>query len=342
MVGRFAVACFFTLSGFLLGRPFLRAIVDGRALPSWRRFARDRFLRIYPLYAFATIVSAALAGVIPQAAVPPTALDLAAHLALVQTWFRGTALGVAPPYWTMSTDAQFYVALPCIALLLLRASSAGNTALRARRLAWALALLVAASIAWRIAFAGTAHAAMRDFALDVVTFANLPGQLVAFGGGMIAALVWIVLAPAPRRRLGAFAGLAALPPLALALDQLPRSDVATIVFNPVLAALAAALLLFAGFASPARWWNRPAIVWTERLSYAVYLFHFGVLKAIGHLTLGLSAWPYFFVTLVIGYGLSLALAFPAYLIVERPFLRWKQRLREGTADELAAARASAP
>ncbi len=342
MVGRFAVACFFTLSGFLLGRPFLRAIVEGRPLPSWRRFARDRFLRIYPLYAFATLLSAALAGIVPQAAQPPTPFDLVAHLALVQTMVHAVALGISPPYWTMSTDAEFYVALPCIAWLLLRSSRAATAASRTRRLAWSLALVVAASLAWRVAFAGAAPAAMRDFALDVVTFGNLPGELVAFGGGMLAALVWISVAPARRRRLGVVLALAALLPLALALDQLPRTDVATIVLNPVLAALAASLLLFAGLASPTRWWNLAAIRWGERLSYAVYLFHFGVLKAIGHVALGLGAWSYFAITLALGYGIALALALPAYLIVERPFLRWKQHLHDGTPDELAAARASAP
>jgi|GEM_PF-3270233 len=346
MWGGFAVACFFTLSGFLLGRPFLRAILEGRPLPSWRAFARDRFLRIYPLYAFATLVCVALAGVVPQTPRPPSPADLAAHLAFVQSWFRATALSIAPPHWTMSTDAEFYVLLPVIAYALARFSSAGaaTKAARARRLTVGLVSLVAGSLLYRVAwaFTGAVPAAMHDFAYDVVVFGNVPGMVVAFGGGMLGALVWIRSTASQRRRIGAVLAVAALVPLALALDQQPRTDFATIVVNAVLDAVAASFLLFAGLASPGRWWDRAAFRWAERLAYAVYLFHFMVLKAIDRVALPFGAWPYFAITLALGYGLSLAVALPAYLVVERPFLEWKRRLRERRPDERAAVRVSAP
>src|SRR5690242_9257170 len=41
---------FFVLSGFLLFRPFAASMVEGRPLPSIRKYARNRFLRIYPAY----------------------------------------------------------------------------------------------------------------------------------------------------------------------------------------------------------------------------------------------------------------------------------------------------
>ena len=44
------VTLFFVLSGFLLWRPFARAIASGRDLPSLRRYARNRALRILPAY----------------------------------------------------------------------------------------------------------------------------------------------------------------------------------------------------------------------------------------------------------------------------------------------------
>ena len=44
------VTLFFVLSGFLLWRPFASAVVSGRELPSLRRYARNRVLRILPAY----------------------------------------------------------------------------------------------------------------------------------------------------------------------------------------------------------------------------------------------------------------------------------------------------
>src|SRR4051794_14188475 len=41
---------FFVLSGFLLFRPFAASIVESRPLPSIKKYARNRFLRIYPAY----------------------------------------------------------------------------------------------------------------------------------------------------------------------------------------------------------------------------------------------------------------------------------------------------
>lgn len=41
---------FLVLSGFLLFRPFASSLLRGSELPSFRRYARNRVLRIYPAY----------------------------------------------------------------------------------------------------------------------------------------------------------------------------------------------------------------------------------------------------------------------------------------------------
>jgi peptidoglycan/LPS O-acetylase OafA/YrhL len=53
------VTLFFVLSGFLLWRPFARAVIDARDLPSLRRYARNRLLRILPAY-WAVLLASAL------------------------------------------------------------------------------------------------------------------------------------------------------------------------------------------------------------------------------------------------------------------------------------------
>src|SRR5215218_2704244 len=48
--GSFGVWIFFVLSGYLIGRPFVRAAIYRRPLPSISRYAMKRALRILPTY----------------------------------------------------------------------------------------------------------------------------------------------------------------------------------------------------------------------------------------------------------------------------------------------------
>jgi peptidoglycan/LPS O-acetylase OafA/YrhL len=326
MFGSFAVACFFVLSGFLLGRPFLAALRDGTSLPSFAAFARDRVLRIYPLYAFAVGLATLLAPWIPQADTPPQAFDVVTHLLLIHSFFASTALTIDPPLWTMPTDAQFYIALPFIALVIL-ALGGKTPAARVHRAVAFLALGVLASVAWRVGHIGEAEHAFADFAYRITLFNQLPGMFIAFGGGMLAALLWIVSGNRFLRRHGILAALVAVPVLLVALNQLPPGAIATVIVNDILDAVAATLVLIAGCAAPASWFASPAIVWAERLSYGVYVFHFGVLKVMVPFTSSLSAWPFIILTSVVVYAVALLVSLATYTFVEAPFLRLKIRLQ---------------
>ena len=48
--GAFGVWVFFVLSGYLIGRPFVRSAIEGGPRPSIAQFARKRTLRILPAY----------------------------------------------------------------------------------------------------------------------------------------------------------------------------------------------------------------------------------------------------------------------------------------------------
>ena len=52
------VQVFFVISGFVIARPFVVAVLDGRRCPSFRRYAGRRFIRIFPAYWFALIGAA--------------------------------------------------------------------------------------------------------------------------------------------------------------------------------------------------------------------------------------------------------------------------------------------
>src|SRR4051794_12159761 len=64
------VPMFFVLSGFLLWRPLAASVIEGRQLPSVRRYARNRVLRILPAYWVVLLVSAL---VLESARVTPAA-----------------------------------------------------------------------------------------------------------------------------------------------------------------------------------------------------------------------------------------------------------------------------
>ncbi len=58
--GYSGVHLFFVLSGYLISRPFWARLVNGQPLPSWRRYAARRFVRIYPTYFVALFVFVAM------------------------------------------------------------------------------------------------------------------------------------------------------------------------------------------------------------------------------------------------------------------------------------------
>ncbi|MFN8544708.1 MAG: acyltransferase family protein [Candidatus Binatia bacterium] len=112
--GHTGVSLFFLLSGFLLTLPLLRGAQSGRP-PQWRRFFERRALRILPLYYVAVVVSAVAAastlGEILRGV--PYLFFLNAFPRLATPLWPYSAV-----WWSLATEAQFYVLLPLVASLL--------------------------------------------------------------------------------------------------------------------------------------------------------------------------------------------------------------------------------
>jgi peptidoglycan/LPS O-acetylase OafA/YrhL len=114
-LGIWGVNCFFLLSGYLLGRPYIAMLLDPkRKMPSIKLFYLRRFLRIYPLYAVGIILSIAAGYLVDRSL--PSAFDVTAHLLMLHTLTEATATSINGPMWTMSVDAEFYLVLPLCAL----------------------------------------------------------------------------------------------------------------------------------------------------------------------------------------------------------------------------------
>jgi peptidoglycan/LPS O-acetylase OafA/YrhL len=329
MLGAYGVACFFALSGFLLARPYIASLLTGAPLPSWRLFARDRFLRIYPLYAFLVVAMTACSAWLGVPGEHRAGLvDALAHLIFVFPYFRSTALTVDPPMWTMATDVQFYVALPLVMAL------CAFVAWRVRSPKAVIAAIIVAAIVasqvWRVSHVGAAQAAFADFGVRERIFLMLPGMFTAFGGGVLGALAWQSTSARFRRSSGVVALIGAVAFSWAALQPWPTGIVPYIIWNDVMAGIAASLLLFGGcaiFRSPMI--ENPVVRWAERLSYAVYLVHFFVLQNVERYIGLYSGYRFFLSLALIGYIASLAIALPLYWFVERPFLDMKTRLKRG-------------
>jgi peptidoglycan/LPS O-acetylase OafA/YrhL len=120
------VTLFFTLSGFLLYRPFAGALLRGQRRPSFAAYLWNRTLRILPAYWFILLIAAlALRAVFVRES--PFDLDtagflqhprmLVANLFLIQNYHPVTYFTGIGPAWSVAIEVVFYVALPLLVLL---------------------------------------------------------------------------------------------------------------------------------------------------------------------------------------------------------------------------------
>ena len=116
------VAVFFVISGFLLFRPFARALLDDQKLPSLRTYFRNRALRILPAY-WAILL---LVTLFFQRGLLDRPLQLLANFTFLQnyvpsyvpTWGHG--YGIAPA-WSLCVEVVFYLVLPLLVVIAMRA-----------------------------------------------------------------------------------------------------------------------------------------------------------------------------------------------------------------------------
>lgn len=112
--GRTGVVLFFVLSGFLLFRPYAKALLFQERWPSIRTFYLRRIFRIWPAY-YATLILMIL--LFERQYLQP---DHWKQLALFLTFFMDSSSKtwqqLNGPFWTLAIEWQFYMVLPLIAL----------------------------------------------------------------------------------------------------------------------------------------------------------------------------------------------------------------------------------
>jgi peptidoglycan/LPS O-acetylase OafA/YrhL len=327
------VTLFFVLSGFLLYRPVVHAVLEGTSTPPVLAYLRNRALRILPAYWFVLLLSAFLlqsavslvTGTGLVAGRHTDAHVLGADLLLVQTYRPSTIWTGILPTWSLTVEV--------LALL------AGRLA-RSRRALWPA--LVPVAILLLVGFVGKTLVAVLSNGPERTQAANwhavldrsllTHADLFAFGmGAAFLFVLWERRPDGPPRfiagsavgRLLAYAGI---PTFVLGFYFVPPY-----LYDSLVALLSAVLLL--RLLSPhrrnktkSRLTRRWPIAW-GRLSYGVFLWNYPVLTFLrlhGLLASGHRA-PDFLLNLITATLVVGALSFLTYRFVEVPALKLKRR-----------------
>lgn len=311
--GATGVSLFFVISGFCLA---LKPLRQGVPSIDVRRYALDRFGRVYPAYFIAVLFSwlvAVLRGIdIPIAEVGVWLLFL--H-GFIQAWH----LTLNGALWSMSTEAQFYVAFPLVFAAFARS--------RAVVFLTAVVLGVLGFRLLAMALPG-ADTVIGGLTTKAFLMNTLPGRLLEFGLGIALAGAWVTDRQAVARWCRWL-----LVPGAL-FGGWAR------VYGPAWLPEPALGLLYMVLLGLAVTWRTQldennTLVGFGRASYSFFLLHLPIISLFADNVSWLqrlSPYSRFFALLVMAFFATLPLSLLLYRYVELPV--WL-RFRQGNAGEAA-------
>ena len=339
---------FFVLSGFLLFRPFAVSILQGRELPSFRRYARNRVLRIYPAYLVIFCVTSFIMGCVYLVGSThgfgsdnigriTDPAKFIANALLLHMFIPQFVMSGLPVAWSLTAEITFYVAVPIMALVAAVLVRRGVPKMLA--LTTAPTVLIAIGLGtsfWgHVAAENLDHGQLIDFAFGqtwtAVLLRSFLGQADLFGYGIAAALVVVVLDDIGVKNVP---GRAKLLLLIAAGVSLLIGAAGTMPYLSNFAGVASALLLLAVVLPSSRddGANRLAALleWTPirfvgLISYSIYLWHLPIIfwLMMRQLTVGSSALALAF-NVVLVLGVVLPLSALTYFAVERPAMMLKR------------------
>lgn len=339
---------FFVLSGFLLYRPFVAAIVQGRQLPSIRRYAYNRLLRIYPVYIVIFVVTGLFVGSVyihgsTHGLGPDNVgrltdpLQIAANALLVQMFVPQYIMSGLPVSWSLTAEITFYLVLPLVALLALWRIRQGSRKTRA---------LVCGPVAMVIAGLGITlwanDAASRMSPVEAANFGfgqsgsavllrSFLAQADLFAYGMLAAVAVVMLHERGLQRVRTWVKATLV--LGAMLMVLLSLEFARPILSNVSGAAAALVLVAVVLPSSRRNdLNRAARVlewlpfrFTGVISYSIYLWHLPIIFWLitHHQTAGQNTGSLPLTGLLV-LAITLPLSILSYYLVERPVMKLKK------------------
>ena len=324
--GWVGVDLFFVLSGFLLTTHLMGSMA--RAQPGlYRRYFLARIRRVVPAYwaQLAILVGVAL---VVTGSMPAWIRYVPLHLPMLHFVSESASWAINGVYWTLPIEFGFYLCLPFIVRMLVRAERSPGSA------RWVtLALLCAGALALTWTYRYFAWRAFAASPTNTIVWAvsQLPGSLDVFMAGVAAAAVlrWRRLRPGESTRTLstalAVAGLGGVIAMIYWVDAIYlefwRGHLALFVWHSINAAFAA--LLVAGIAlggglTRVLFENRVA-VWLGTISYSTYLWHYPILQWLkpwlDAAKVGLAGY------LAIAIALTTVVAAISYYAIEKPFLK---------------------
>ena len=274
--GGLGVDIFFVLSGYLITAIlFAEFAVNGRI--DLKKFYARRALRILPAVMLLLLVLNVFAAITQSRGQAETLRwDSLGALFYIANWLRafGRDLGILGHLWSLSIEEQFYLLWPItLAFLLSRKLSANQILL-------VIGCLVVAVNLDRISLYRGIESFNRIYnGLDTRADALLLGcALALFSDKIATSSVWQALGLIGAMFVGYVLFLAYPVPANL---QVPFG----LTIGGTLFALGTAFFLAAIHANPrailVRWLALPPLVWTGRISYGLYLWHFPVFTVVG-------------------------------------------------------------
>jgi peptidoglycan/LPS O-acetylase OafA/YrhL len=343
---------FFVLSGFLLFRPFASAMITQARAPSIRAYARNRVLRIYPVYIVIFLVVALALGAAYTSSIPrgesaesagqtvgrmSDPLDILTNLLMVHTLVPSSIKTGIGPSWSLTVELVFYVVMPILAALAYRLCRGQALPARVALAAAPAVVLLATGMLGSLQVRRfTGAAAPEDqfwlgwgdnwhavFARSFLVHADL------FAFGMLAAVVVVLV----ERGVIAGRGLAATKAVAavglvagvLAARRLPLVDTWWALGCGALLLLVVLPTRHGGHSWSSRVLESLPLRYTGLVSYSLYLWHVPVIWLLDQHGFTAAATPTGFVlNIVLVFAVSMVLASATYWLVERPALTAKR------------------
>jgi peptidoglycan/LPS O-acetylase OafA/YrhL len=346
------VTLFFTLSGFLLFRPFAAAIARSRPLPSFRAYLRNRALRILPAYWVILAVTSLVLGVaaIRDKSGALSTGRLSDPFKLIETALfvngyrpRTLEIGILPA-WSLAVEVVFYLTLPLLVLCAYGLARRATT-----RRGRTLMLLAAPAAILAIGLVGKALAAYVvpgpplagwTQTWHAVIERGFLGQADLFAFGMILAVVYVAFLDSGRylSAKGRWAlGVSGLGAFAVCARVLPvGAGQSYLLENTAEAAAIAVLLAVIVLPSPPHEQRRITLrVLESRLlvaiglgSYSLFLWHEPVIDWLRSHGVMVDGWGGLLLNLGVVVVVLAPVCYLTYRFVEAPALRRKRRVAE--------------
>jgi peptidoglycan/LPS O-acetylase OafA/YrhL len=259
-----AVDLFFVLSGFVLTHAHGRELDERIDLRTYLRFLLLRLARVYPLHLVALLTMLGLHFVAPSGSAWDSPGNFVLHLTMTASWGFARGLSWNPPAWSLSSEWLAYVVLPMIMLV-----TAGLRRVRPQLVA--LGVIAAA-------FGGLFF----TFQFPPFDYSDGHGASarVLFGVVIGSVLRRVYDQPAVRRLPWSVLFWLGLPIAVASMTDLSgrRLD------NSLAAYLSVVFVVFAAACASPRAlfpFTSRVPVYLGEISYAVYIFHYPVLRIVG-------------------------------------------------------------